>query len=232
MPTDAIDLAAAVVHNSPRDVASWPATVQIERLTMRPGHDEGLSFEFSPRLRWPDYTPPGWTPGGEGLQYTVWAGCCIQGTWHVAGIIQMWRTRASTGAPILAQWRDWCYDVNRWGPMVGYSPRVGDEMVFFLTAGNARKGSAQNEGDVTSVRERSNVVMVKLPPGDVGTFAFGDLVSAHPASAGSPPASAGAIPPEGGAQPADFGMVVAELQQLTAQVRKLAESIEELKARQ
>ena len=225
---DAIDLSAAVVHNSPSEVASWPATVQIERLTMRPGQDQGLSFEFSPRLRWPDYTPPGWTPGGEGLQYTVWAGCQVDGVWHVAGIIQMWRTRASTGAPILSQWRDWCYDPNRWGPMVQYQPRVGDNMIFFLTAGNARKGSAGPEADVTAVRERSNVVMVALPSGDSGEFSF----IAPPATSGAaPPPEPTPVPPGGQAtaSPADVEAILEEVKRLSAQVRKLTEVVKALK---
>jgi hypothetical protein len=40
-------------------------------------------------------------------------------------------------------------------------------MGFFVTAGNAR-----GVGEVTSVRERSNVVFVSLPAGDVGDFDF------------------------------------------------------------
>lgn len=223
---DAIDLSAAVVHNSPRDVASWPATVQIERLTMRPGHEQGLSFEFSPRLRWPDYVPPGWTPG-EGLQYTVWAGCLVDGVWHVAGVIQMWRTRASTGAPVLTQWRDWCYDPNRWGPMVNYQPRVGDNMIFFLTAGNARKGSAGPEPDVTSVRERSNVVMVELPVGDSGEFSF----IAPPATSGATALPPDAAPSDGSVavSPADVQAILAEVQQLSARVLKLTQAVKSLK---
>jgi hypothetical protein len=136
---------------------------------MRPGQSNGLAFTFDANEHWPDYVPPGWTGP---IQYTVLAGVPMGGVWHVAGFIQMWRSRSSTGAPILAQWGDWAYDRNRWGEMVDYRPQAGDKMIFFLSAGNARKGSAGPEPDVTSVRERSNVVMVTLPAGDDGTFAF------------------------------------------------------------
>ena len=61
MSDDAIDLHAAVIHNSPSDIASWPATTLIERLTMRPGQNNGLSFTFGGNQTWPDYVPPGWT---------------------------------------------------------------------------------------------------------------------------------------------------------------------------
>jgi len=79
----------------------------------------------------------------------------------------MWRGRASTGAPILTNFAtNWAYD-SRWGPMAGYQPHVGEQMGFFLSAGNAR-----GETDVSSVRERTNVVVVALPAGDSGNFTF------------------------------------------------------------
>jgi len=40
-------------------------------------------------------------------------------------------------------------------------------MGFFVSAGNAR-----GDGGVSSVRERSNVVIISLPAGDNGYFPF------------------------------------------------------------
>jgi len=51
--------------------------------------------------------------------------------------------------------------------MAGYQPHAGEQMGFFVSAGNAR-----GEGGVSSVRERSNVVIVSLPQGDNGFFPF------------------------------------------------------------
>lgn len=184
---DAINLADAVVHNSPPDISSWPVGVTIDKLVMRPGQEEGLAFDFTPRQGWPDYTPPGWDGP---LQYTVWAGVNMGGTWHIAGFIQMWRSRAGTGAPLLAQAPgkavnnfagNWAYD-GRWGPLAGYQPHEGEEMVFFLSAGNAR-----GEGGVTSVKERSNVVKVSLPRGDSGVFTFTQSPPAPPSPVEPPP---------------------------------------------
>jgi hypothetical protein len=79
----------------------------------------------------------------------------------------MWRERPSTGAPILTDFaRNWVYD-GRWGAMANYQPQVGEQMGFFVSAGNAR-----GVGTVTSVRERTNVVVVSLPANDIGVFAF------------------------------------------------------------
>lgn len=161
---DGIDLSQVQVFNSPADVASWPITTHIDRIEMHPENDIGLVFSFPAQSTWPDYTPPGWDGP---LQYTVWAVMKINGQWVTSGFIQMWRGRYSTGAPLIAEFaRNWAYD-GRWGPMMGYTPHAGEQVGFFVTAGNAR-----GIPDVTSLRERSNVVVVNLPANDQGTFTF------------------------------------------------------------
>jgi VCBS repeat protein/FG-GAP repeat protein len=163
-PRDAIDLSQAAVYNSPADIASWPVTTAITRLDMARANNFGLSFTFGAHNTWPDYTPPGWTGP---IQYTVWAVVNVNGRWYTSGFIQMWRTRASTGAPILTDFaRNWAYDA-RWGPMKGHQPVVGEQMGFFVSAGNARGTST-----ATSVRQRSNVVLVSLPANDNGSFTY------------------------------------------------------------
>jgi hypothetical protein len=49
--------------------------------------------------------------------------------------------------------------------MMGHQPQVGEQMGFFVSAGDAR-----GVGGVTSRRERSNVILVNLPAGDSGSF--------------------------------------------------------------
>lgn len=163
---DMINLSQVTVYNSPADVASWPITQSITALHMRPSGDpiSGVSVESNALSVWPEYTPPGWSGP---LQYTVWAVVKVNGAWYTSGYIQMWKGRASTGAPIIAEFAlNWAYDA-RWGPMMGHQPVVGEQMGFFLTAGDAR-----GVGGVTSVRERTNVVLVNLPANDTGDFTF------------------------------------------------------------
>jgi hypothetical protein len=158
---DQVNLSAAIVYNSPPDIANWAATGAITRLDMS---SAGLNIEFTTKGSWPDVIPPGFDGP---LEYTVWAVVNINGQWYTSGFIQMWRGRASTGAPILSDFsRNWAYDA-RWGPMAGYQPHAGELMGFFVSAGNAR-----NFGAVSSIKERSNVVVVPLPPGDNGSFPF------------------------------------------------------------
>jgi hypothetical protein len=169
---DMIDMSRVGVYNSPPDVASWPITHSISGLHMRPtgAFNAGLSFDSSALDAWPDFVPPGFDGP---LEYTVWAVVNINGSWYTSGFIQMWRGRVSTGAPILTDFaKNWAYD-SRWGPMQGHQPVVGEQMGFFLTAGNAR-----GVFTVSSVRERTNVVLVSLPAGDSGDFTFANPVPA------------------------------------------------------
>jgi hypothetical protein len=160
-PNDALNLGQAAVYNSPPDIASWSATGTITRLDMS---SAGLSFQFTTQQSWPDVVPPGFAGP---LQYTVWAVVNINGRWNTSGFIQMWRGRPNTGAPILSDFaKNWAYDA-RWGPMAGYQPHVGEQMGFFLSAGDAR-----GQIGVSSVRERTNVVVVSLPANDTGSFTF------------------------------------------------------------
>jgi hypothetical protein len=165
-PADGINLATVAVYNSPADIASWPVTGTITRVDTSPSF--GWAFQFTTSDRWPDYVPPGWAGA---LQYTVWAVVRVGGQWCTSGFVEMWRGRGDTGAYQTSSWHtefptNWAYD-GRWGPMTGYYPNPGDQMGFFLSAGDAR-----NQGGVTSVRERTNVVVVTLPAGDRGSFTY------------------------------------------------------------
>ncbi len=178
---DMLDLRTAVIHDSPADVADWPLTTQIQTIQMRPTGDnpDGLAVTFVPDT-WPNYTPPGWTGP---IEYTVWAFTRVQGVWHGAGFIQMWRGRPSTGAPILSDFHaNWAYACDRWGSeLCNYLPQPGDMMGFMVTAGNAR-----DTREVTSVRERSNVVTLVLPAGDRGVVNFTPLPAPVPSPVPAP----------------------------------------------
>jgi hypothetical protein len=162
-----MNLSQALVFASPQDIASWAVTATITQVVMQPSGSSlaGVSFAFSSTL------PASWNWltgfGSDSFQYTVWPVVNVNGQWATAGIVQMWPGRPSTGGPILTDFaKSWVYDA-RWGILNGYQPHAGEQMGFFVSAGNAR-----GQGGVTSVRERSNVVLVNLPAGDSGSFSF------------------------------------------------------------
>jgi len=163
---DMLDLSSVAVYNSPRDIASWPITERITSIEFGPyGPRAGVTLIADPVL------PESWKvyldANGDNFQYTVWAVVNVGGRWYTSGFIQMWQGRANTGAPILTDFaQNWAYDA-RWGPMMGHQPAPGELMGFFISAGNAR-----GIYDVTSARERSNVVVVPVPAGDTGFFSW------------------------------------------------------------
>jgi hypothetical protein len=161
---DAIDLSRAEVFNSPGDVASWPVTAKLTALDLGPG---GVHVDFTRKDgpgSWPDV--PFGAPG-DSLQYTLWAAVKVGGEWKTSGCIEYWRGLDRNGGPPGEYAKNWYYDANRWGAMTGHQPAPGEEVGFFVTAGDAR-----NHGDAL-VRERSNVVVVPFPPDGGGRFDFG-----------------------------------------------------------
>jgi hypothetical protein len=159
-PNDAINLSTAIIHNSPADVPSWPVTTTITRLNLMPS---GAHAEFSAQSSWPEVVPPGWTGG---IQWTLWIVLNINGQWHASGCIEYWRGLYESGGPVSGYAQDWYYDPVRWGAMAGHQPAPGEQVGFLVTSGDAR-----NNGP-SSVKQRSNVVIVSFPSNSGGSFAF------------------------------------------------------------
>ncbi len=157
---DAINLNLATIHNSPSDVASWPVTTTLTRLDLMPS---GAHVEFNKLSAWPEVTPPGWLGG---LQYTLWIVLNINGQLHASGCIEYWRGLYENGGPVNQYAQNWYFDPIRWGVMTGHQPAVGEQVGFFVTSGDAR-----NNGP-SSVRERSNVVVVSFPSSGGRSFSF------------------------------------------------------------
>jgi hypothetical protein len=161
---DQIGLGSAhIVGGGPGDIANWSVSTAISHIEFNPS--AGLNISFDAQNYWPDQRIPGWNGGT--LQYTVWACAQING-WTCGGFIQMWKGRGYTGAPLPSNYIYW------WGPQGGvtanifggYVPHAGETMAFFVTAGNERADT------FSSIRERSNVVLVTLPAGDSGSFSY------------------------------------------------------------
>jgi hypothetical protein len=167
--THGFDLSIVKVYNSPLDIANWAVTGTISQVTVRP--DVGVQIicsTTSPPGASPPAGPGKWPQGptaadaSPGVQYTVWMLVQIAGVWYTSGFVLCWIGRAGTGAgggfPVGANFAAyWAYD-SRWGPMNGYSPPPGTQVGFFVSAGIAR-----GQTGVSSVKERSEVVLLNLP---------------------------------------------------------------------
>ena len=166
-PPIPLPISNIVIHNSPTDIFDWIPTLSIKRIEMNPSFGFKFTFDKIVLEYWKWFTGN----GDDNYQYTVWPIITFNKILHSSGIVQMWQGRDGTGPFELPLWHDdfhanWCYD-SRWGDMSLYYPNPGDVMGFFVSAGNAR-----GQAGITSVKERSNVVVITLPQGDVGDWSF------------------------------------------------------------
>ena len=135
-----------------------PATATLTVLDIQ---SNGVHIEHTKQNTWPD------VPFGTGnLQYTLWIVLNVNGQWYASGCIEYWRGRPLAGGPPSQYAQNWYYDPRRWAPMTGHQPAVGEQVGFFVTAGDAR-----NNG-VFFVKERSQVVLVPFPSDAGQTFRF------------------------------------------------------------
>ncbi len=146
---DGLDMSQASIFNNPPDLASWPVTANITLIDFSTGR---LIVDFDRRdggNRWPD------VPFGTGnLEYTLGMCLNISGRWDCSAAIQFWYGRdLSEGGDIDKIGRDWFYD-NRWGPMTGHQPAMGEKVGIFVAAGNLR------DSGIVYTKERSNVVLI------------------------------------------------------------------------
>jgi hypothetical protein len=163
---DQLDISHATIVNSPRDLASWPATTSLQVVDMRP---DGISVQFSKKEgagRWPDVTPPGW---GGPLQYTLGMCLWINNQWYCSAVVEFWYGLDASGGPPDSYATNWFYDPVRWTPMTGHQPAVGETIGIFVCEGDCRNNA---NGTLSPLRERSNVVLVKQPSSAGATYRF------------------------------------------------------------
>jgi hypothetical protein len=154
------DMRNAVIHNSPLGMGSWAEGARITAIDFTPG---AILVDFDRRDgpgRWPDVVPPGFAGP---LQYTLGMCLNISGQWHCSAVVQFWHGRdLEASAPPSLIGREWFYDPARWGPMFRYQPSEGETVGIFVCEGDCRNNT---EGNVSPLRERSNVAMVPFTTG-------------------------------------------------------------------
>jgi len=212
---DALDLSTVQILRSP-NVHDWPVTAAITRLEFRP-NDVRVSFtkQDGPD-RWPDAVTPGWDGP---LQYTLWV--ILPQQKLTCGCIQFWHGREGVGGPFSKAAQDWWFRVPE---MAAIQPQPGDRAGFFVTAGDARLRT-----EPTSVHERSNIVLVTIPPNDSGVLNFA-AVAQPPDPA--PTLNTGGQGDQGGGQSgsqsnADLTAVLARLDTLETELKGAVTDVNE-----
>ena len=158
---DQLDLRGVIVRGGCcTDVANWPVTTRIRVLDIQFG---GAFVDFDAKNRWPEVVPPGWDGG---IQYTLWMVVNHNGQWITAGGVEYWRGLQRQGGPPSRYASNWYYSPAVWGELAGHQPFPGEQVGFFVTAGD------QRAKDVRAVTERSNVVLVPFPSDGGGYYPF------------------------------------------------------------
>jgi hypothetical protein len=149
---DQIDMHAVIVRGGCcGDVADWPVTTEIRVIDANFG---GWFVDFSAKNSWPEVAPPGWDGG---IQYTLWIVENINGRWITAGGVEYWKGLARQGGPPSRLAGNWYYSPGVWSELATHQPAPGEQVGFFVTAGD------QRAKDVRAVTARSNVVLVPFP---------------------------------------------------------------------
>jgi hypothetical protein len=131
---DQIDLRSVIVRGPGGDVANWPVTTQIRVLDFNFG---GVFVDFSAKNSWPEVTPPGWDGG---IAYTLWMVVKVNGQWITAGGVEYWHGLDRQGGPPSRFASNWYYSPQVWGELASHQPAVGEQVGFFVTAGDQRDG--------------------------------------------------------------------------------------------
>lgn len=160
------------------DASAWPITAALTRVTFT-GAGTGLTFTKGglPVTRggdgWPDTCTPFETckePGLDmgALQYSMGVVLKVNGQWFASAPVESWYQRVNPGGAINDQTVvcpsgsgqlhcNWFYDPSRWPNLASAHPDPGEPIGVFVVAGDARNG-------YNPLRERSNIVLLNLPP--------------------------------------------------------------------
>jgi len=146
---DGINMSQATIEDNPSTLGSWPATANITLVDFSTGR---FVVDFDKRdgpNRWPD------SPFGSGtIEYTLGMCLNINGQWYCSAVVQFWYGRdLGAGGDVNNIAGEWFYD-NRWGPLQGHQPAIGEKVGVFVAAGNLR------DSGTSVLQERSAVIVI------------------------------------------------------------------------
>ncbi|MDR1988673.1 MAG: hypothetical protein LBQ09_00410 [Acidobacteriaceae bacterium] len=164
------DMRQATIYDSPSDLGFWPETAKITLVNLQPG---GIIVDFDKRTsanRWPDQ--PFGDNGNGTIQYTLGMCLFINSHWDCSAVVQFWygRDLSAGGSPREVSF-NWFYD-RRWGPMLGYQPKRGETVGFFVGAGNLRDRTSPSTAVCPRTCERSNVVLIPWAEDGSANYSF------------------------------------------------------------
>ena len=85
---------------------------------------------------------------------------------YTSGGVEFWHGLSRSGGPPSMYAQNWYYSPQVWDALAHHQPAVGEQVGFFLTAGDQRAKAIRN------VRERSNIVVVRFPSDSGAHYSF------------------------------------------------------------
>lgn len=160
---DQINMGQATIVNSPTDLANWTISAGITRLDLTTNgvHIEVSPDKFNGPNRWPE--------ASFGVQYTLGMCLNINARWNCSAVVQFWTGLDVGGGPPSEYAQNWFFDPSRWAPMTGHQPAPGEIIGFFACMGDCRNNT---KGDLSPLKERTNVVLVPMPGNGGATYRF------------------------------------------------------------
>ena len=152
-----IPLDQVTVVGSNARILGFPSVGRITRLGLVPG---ALHLEVEKANPWPAVSIDGGDPAQAA---TLWVFLNIDGKWHATGAERLRPGQIIGDDKPEDQNVDnfigvsWLFDPNRWGPMAGYVPKVGERVGMMVAAGSTRSD------DNTPVQERTKVIEFAWP---------------------------------------------------------------------
>lgn len=210
------------------DISTFAQTTSITHVDLGL---QGVEVQFDKRQgpnRWPDNTTPGWQGS---LQYSLGIALRIGEQWVASAPIETWFGNNVIGGqiqntgPVCAAGTgqiacNWFYD-PRWAPLTGHQPLPGTQFGVFVVAGDARNS-------YNPVRERSNIVLVTMPPSGVAAaFDFGSSPGPGPAPQPDPTPTPTPGPPP---VPTQFCASQASVDEASAKLDRIEQALKAAQA--
>jgi hypothetical protein len=195
---DAMPISTVQFEGPGGNVGAFPITTGITKLVI--GTD-GVNLEFSKKEgpnRWPNtcgapFADPADDCKEDGgridmgaLQYSMGIVAKVNGQWVASAPIEMWYGRAPSGTGQIQNQEatcdtgsgqlhcNWYYDRNRWPGLFQARFTAGEQLGFFVVAGDARN-------NYVPLQERSNIVLFTLPATNVAaTFEYAAQAGGQP----------------------------------------------------
>ena len=154
---DMINPNDVVWHQCPNPGA-WPITKRLDGVEFSDRDTTTGVRPLTDAQSWPEVTPTGWAGP---ITYSIWLLRRHQGVWHGACLLEFFRGKDWTGAPLSHYYSDWVNTDKDYGVMNDLgNVQDGETIGFMLSAGSFRFKNTATQPGQRSPLERTRIIVV------------------------------------------------------------------------